>query len=69
MASEKPFIEVRNASRWGRLNNNSQDIVQRAIAARARDMGTYFNKMMELAAKGTATPWQVAQAAQFTEVV
>jgi hypothetical protein len=58
----KPFIEVRNASKWGVRNNNSADIVSKALSYRARDMQRYLDKMMDLARRGIATPFQAAAA-------
>lgn len=56
----KAFIEVRNASKWGTRNSNSADIVAKALAYRARDMQRYLDKMMDLARRGIATPFQSA---------
>jgi hypothetical protein len=69
LANPQPFIEVANNTKWaGRAD--SEQIVRKALAYRARDMKTYFDKMMGLAASGTATPYQAQQAqiaAQFTD--
>lgn len=56
----KAFIEVRNASKWGTRNSNSADIVAKALAYRARDMQRYLDRMMDLARRGIATPFQSA---------
>lgn len=65
--NQRPFIEVRNASKWGTRNNNSADIVSKALAYRARDMQLYLDKMMDLARRGIATPFQASQAASLTK--
>jgi len=69
LSNPLPFVEVTNETKWaGRAG--SQAIVRQALAMRARDMKTYFEKMMGLAASGTATPYQAQQAqiaAQFTD--
>lgn len=57
----RPFVEVRNDTNWGR-HGESDRIVRNALQARSRAMQSYFNKMMELSAKGIATPWQALQA-------
>ena len=57
-----PFVEVRNDTGWGQNRGESERIVNAAMRARARAMQSYFNKMMELSAKGIATPWQSLRA-------
>jgi hypothetical protein len=44
------FIEVRNDTGWGKRGNNSQQIVNAALMARAHSMESYFNTQMRLAA-------------------
>lgn len=58
-----PYIQVNNNTAWGAKNNQADRVVSRALSARARAMKTYFEKMMELASKGTPTPFQLKQAA------
>lgn len=60
-SAERPAIEVRNDTGWGR-SGESQRIVGNALAARARAMQRYFDTMMGLAAKGINTPWQTLRA-------
>lgn len=62
LGNPRPFIEVRNASKWGTRNSNSAEIVAKALAYRARDMQRYLDKMMDLARRGIKTQFQAAQA-------
>lgn len=63
---ENPFVSVGNNSGWGRYKDENQRIVNAAIRARAAAIKTYFEKMMELAARGeigVMNAWQVQQRA------
>lgn len=60
---EMPYIEVANDTGWGRYKEENQRIINGAIRARAQAMKTYYEKMMEIAASGQQTPFQMQQAA------
>lgn len=60
--NQSPYVQVNNNTAWGAKNNQAERVVAKALSARARAMKTYFEKMMELAAQGTPTPFQLKQA-------
>lgn len=45
-----PFVRVANTTQWAIFQNEGTRILHNAIVARARDMQTYFDRMMRLAA-------------------
>lgn len=45
-----PFIQVINDTSWAKNSGEGERILKNAIAARARDMESYFFRMMKLAA-------------------
>lgn len=47
----RPFIDVRNTSRWAKLRDEGLRIVNSAIGTRMRSMTAYFQKQAELAFK------------------
>lgn len=47
----RPFIDVRNTSRWAKLRDEGSRIVNSALGTRMRSMTTYFQKQAELAFK------------------
>lgn len=48
--SPDPFIQVGNTTSWAKQAKEEERILRNAISARARDMQTYFARMMRLAA-------------------
>lgn len=51
LAAERPYIEVQNTSRWAKLRDEGERIVNAAIGGRMRAAETYVRKQMELAKK------------------
>jgi uncharacterized protein (UPF0335 family) len=49
-SSSDPFVQAINDTGWGRDRNQSERIVRDAVRMRARDMQTFFNQQMRLAA-------------------
>lgn len=57
-ASTDPFVAVGNTTSWASFRNEGDRILRNAVSARARDMQTYFTRMMRIAAakaQGTST--------------
>lgn len=51
LSAPRPFIEVRNTTRWAALREEGTRIVKTAIASRIRAMDTYLRRMAEIAVK------------------
>jgi hypothetical protein len=51
LSAPRPFIEVRNTTRWAALREEGARIVKTAIASRIRAMDTYLRRMSEIAVK------------------
>lgn len=49
-SSPDPFVQVGNTTGWAKTSNEGGRILRNAIVARSRDMESYFNRMMRLAA-------------------
>lgn len=60
-----PGIAVYNDTRWGKTNDEGQRIVNTALRARGRAIKAYYEKMMQLAAEGKQTPFQVEMSQPF----
>lgn len=52
--SPDPYVQVGNTTSWAKQSNEGARILRNAIAARSRDMESYFNRMMRLAAQKAA---------------
>lgn len=52
MTAADPFVQVTNSTSWAKYGSEGEGnrILRNAIQARARDMESYFNRMMKLAA-------------------
>lgn len=49
-ASQDPFVQVINSTSWAKQSKEGERIIRNAITARARDMESYYFRMMKLAA-------------------
>jgi hypothetical protein len=48
--SADPFVQVINSTSWAKRSKEGERIIRNAVAARARDMESYYFRMMKLAA-------------------
>jgi hypothetical protein len=48
--AQEPFVRAGNDTSWGKSGQRAEKIVRSAIGMRARDMQTYFFRMMKVAA-------------------
>ncbi len=50
-SSPDPFVKVGNSTGWAKHSGEGERILRNAISARARDMQSYFHRMMSVAAE------------------